>query len=394
MKKDLYTKLVSIYIFILAVGFIIYAENIKTLVESRNQPVFFQINKLNQDLYKISQYIEQKISDKTFSSATIQNNNIIYYEASTHYQRFFDKIFIINYVEGSSKITIQYSFLIETEIKKFYLFIAIMFTIFYVVICKLYIKNKNLDIEKERTSLATFNLSQKLAHDIRSPISTLNLISSKIEDPDIKSLQLAVVEQINAIANGLLSENRSHAGSESAKQSNTNAEPSALIEKPKIQTQAVAKLFQNLEKEYAFKKMAISQAVIFVIQYADIATIQITTDVGTLIYRSINNFVQNAIEATPADGKITISCIKSKSKKYFLEISVTDTGKGIPTSILERLGSEKLSYGKTINTENNFNSGSGIALYNAKNDLQKFGGDLVITSTENVGTQILLLVKI
>ena len=166
------------------------------------------------------------------------------------------------------------------------------------------------------------------------------------------------------------------------------------MQQPVKPQQSLTKLFQNLQKEYAFKKMAIPQTTELLINFDDIVDLQISTELGTLIYRSINNFVQNAIEATPREGKITITVCKSKIKNNFIDITVTDTGRGIPAHIIAKLGHEKLSYGKNTEPENTFNSGSGIALYNAKNDLAKFDSALVITSIENQGTSICMIVKV
>jgi hypothetical protein len=117
------------------------------------------------------------------------------------------------------------------------------------------ILENELNKNKLRNKENLFNLSQKLAHDIRSPISTLNLISSKIDNAEIKSLQLAVVEQINAIANGLLNENKTN-----IQTSGLPLIPNSFINREK---QSLKSIFKNLKNEYAFKKIAIQQDIIF-----------------------------------------------------------------------------------------------------------------------------------
>lgn len=248
------------------------------------------------------------------------------------------------------------------------------------------VKSKHSIVENElnknklRNKENIFNLSQKLAHDIRSPISTLNLISSKIDNTEIKSLQLAVVEQINAIANDLLDENKSNI---------LSGQPSVPNSVNNREKQSLKSIFKNLKNEYAFKKIAIQQDIIFDIDEIQINDSKISAELGTIIYRSVNNFIQNAIEASPLqNSKITIRCIKLNSEKNMFKISVIDNGKGIPADIIQRLGNEVISYGKDNQVDLIHNSGSGIALYNAKIDIQKHGGELLIESQIGSGTQV------
>lgn len=237
--------------------------------------------------------------------------------------------------------------------------------------------NKNKLQNKE----ILFNLSQKLAHDIRSPISTLNLISSKIENAEIKSLQLAVVEQINAIANALLNENKTN-----TQGSGLHLIPNSINNREK---QSLKSIFKNLKNEYAFKKISIQQDIIFDINEAQINDSRISAELGTIIYRSVNNFIQNAIEASPPpNSTIIVRCIKLNADKNMFEISVIDEGKGIPADIIKRLGNEVISYGKDNEAVLAHNSGSGIALYNAKIDIHKHGGELLIESQIGTGTQV------
>lgn len=243
------------------------------------------------------------------------------------------------------------------------------------------ILENELNKNKLRNKENIFNLSQKLAHDIRSPISTLNLISSKIENAEIKSLQLAVVEQINAIANDLLNKNKTNILA-----SGLPLIPNSIRNREK---QSLKSIFKNLKDEYAFKKIAIQQDIIFDIDEVQINDSRISAKLCTVIYRCVNNFIQNAIEASISqDSTITIRCFKLNSEKNMFEICVIDNGKGIPADIIKRLGNEVISYGKDNQVDLIHNSGSGIALYNAKIDLQKYGGELLIESQIGSGTQV------
>lgn len=241
---------------------------------------------------------------------------------------------------------------------------------------------------KSKTQEKIFTLSQKLAHDIRSPISTLNLISARIEDPDLKSLQQAVVQQINDIANDLLNESKNETKQSSDEKKNPYASNTEMQKTEP--TQFLTKMLKNLEKEYQFKALAISQKVIFEINYTQIETNFSTQKLTSVIYACVNNFVQNAIEATPSDGVIKITAGLNLDQK--IEIAVCDNGKGIPAHILKRLGNEVLSFGKDKIDSTEIKSGNGIALYNASKELQENGAKLVITSIENEGTEMRVVI--
>jgi signal transduction histidine kinase len=259
-------------------------------------------------------------------------------------------------------------------------------------------KSKIFEAELQQNNQIV-RLSQKIAHDIRSPMSTLNLISARIADPEIQALQLAVVEQINQIANNLLTEikNNSHTLIQQEEESGIRfrekvEEGGNRFHKktePKLENfknSTLVQLFKNIEKEYSFKKSVISQNLVFEINYVDLERSKmISKNLEALIHRSINNFVQNSVEATPTEGTISI---KVSGKKDRIEVIVKDTGRGIPPEILIRLGKEQISFGKSEKEKELFNSGSGIALFNANEDLVREGAQLLIDSKVGIGTSI------
>lgn len=238
--------------------------------------------------------------------------------------------------------------------------------------------NQIIDLESEKYKV---NLAKKLAHDIRSPVSTLNLISSKIEDPEIKCLQLAVSEQINAIANGLLLQ---------IKNSNNDFKLNSQLTEIRI---SLTDFFFNLMKEYEFKSNVITQKIMFDVEFESINDISIGKELSTVLYSSLNNFIQNSIEATKSDGIIKV--VVNKGADSLIKIKVSDDGMGIPKDILDKLGHEEVTFGKVNMTKNGSEkiSGNGIAVYNAKHELLKYGLDLKIESEMGVGTEVVILFK-
>lgn len=224
-----------------------------------------------------------------------------------------------------------------------------------------FISSKNIKIlklsQKVEMTNAIYELSKKLAHDIRSPISTLNLISTKIENNDIKELQLAVVSQINSIANDLLengklitSQNKNH---------------------------SIVELLKLIEDESSIK----NRSKIITVSNKLIKNMSINKLEFTTLYNCLNNFIQNSIEAHSSNVKIELSLNNFNQ----MTLKIEDNGNGIPEDILNVVGKEQVTYGKE-----NSQSGNGIALYNAIKDLQKIRYSFDISSQQNIGTKIVI----
>lgn len=325
-------------------------------------------------------------------------------------------VFNLNSSGASSNLLLKFNFKIDKvnyyfQYKEltFYIFIIILIFVALGVSFGIYLWDAKNKIQR-----SLFLISQKLAHDIRSPISTLNLISSKISDPEIKSLQLAVVNQINGISNGLLTESKKqNLNIEYVKNEKKNSIAildMLIIMKNKltkslatnncvVNTQAQSEsnlinpreFFKNVETEYLIKRTQVIQNLDIVFKYYQMDDLKLTDELSSIIYRSINNFVQNAIEATEESGTIVLKAELNDFEfdQPRFEISVSDTGKGIPPHILVKLGLETLSFGKE-HIDNS--SGAGIALFHARSDLHKHRCALLIESELNKGTKIRILI--
>ena len=96
----------------------------------------------------------------------------------------------------------------------------------------------------------------------------------------------------------------------------------------------------------------------------------------------VANLLSNAIDYTPNGGTVTISAVPQGNN---LEISVADTGIGIPSQELPLLFT-KLYRG--ANAKKMRPAGSGLGLFVAKNVLHAHNAEIVIHSKEGRGTQI------
>lgn len=95
--------------------------------------------------------------------------------------------------------------------------------------------------------------------------------------------------------------------------------------------------------------------------------------------RVVGHIVQNAIEATPYTGKVSVTL---KNTDHWAEIVVADTGVGMdPAFIRERLFQP---FNSTKGT------GMGIGAYECKSYIQELGGDILVASQPGQGSRFTL----
>ena len=212
-------------------------------------------------------------------------------------------------------------------------------------------------------------LAQQVSHDIRSPLSVLNLLKNEIDFKDVERKQLFIdaVTRINETASDLLSNTK-------------NEQHDAIsVTSKALEIAEIAPIVESIISE---KNMTMSGN----FQISFISSVH-----GLNAYfkppefkRVISNLLNNAIESLDKDdGKISIE-LNSLSHK--VQLSIIDNGKGIPEDVLSRVGTMGFSHGK----ENSGNSGSGLGLYHARQTIESFGGSLTIFSKQNEGTMIVI----
>jgi signal transduction histidine kinase len=100
------------------------------------------------------------------------------------------------------------------------------------------------------------------------------------------------------------------------------------------------------------------------------------------IQTALFNMIQNALEAMPRGGRITVSAVTTAENKELL-ISVADTGDGIPPEIIERV------YEPFFSTHED-DSFRGLGLTIVKDIAKLHGGRLDIRSGQGEGTTVFL----
>jgi two-component system, OmpR family, sensor histidine kinase CreC len=104
-----------------------------------------------------------------------------------------------------------------------------------------------------------------------------------------------------------------------------------------------------------------------------------------LIRQAITNCIQNALDFTPANGSITLSCTQ---KDHTVAILITDTGAGIPDYAKKKIFDRFYS----LNRPDSGKKSSGLGLSFVKEAMVLHGGSVEIENREEGGVQVMLLI--
>lgn len=297
----------------------------------------------------------QIIFDLTYKDKCKSNNSIFNEDYVT------DKIQAIS----GQEYTLNYQLVNPKEIT--YLFIVVLL-IGAVMIYTLYIyqnlKIKNIERLKElelKKNNELFQLSYQLSHDIRSPLSALNLIGNKInfENEEIKEIFKSSIERINFIASNILEESKSKYTSDNL------ISVSDCLNIIYLENKSLL-----LEKNISYD----------CISRADETKIKINK---FEFLRVISNIFNNSVDALEniSNAKITSQIVEDAEK---IQIIIEDNGKGMTPNQLEKIG--QLGY-----TTKKLN-GNGIGLHHAFNYLKSQKIDLDFTSISNKGTKAFITI--
>lgn len=208
---------------------------------------------------------------------------------------------------------------------------------------------------------ALFTVSEKVAHDIRSPLSVITLLQDKtnFSDPEYTVIFNSAVKRIDETATKILTRYRTKIGGE-----NELSEKINLIS-----------IVLDIIKE----KKVLNQKIDFVFDSHETNGYAIGSKLD--LERIISNILDNSIYALKNTYKPRIS-INMKSHNKMVQLLIIDNGSGIPEHVVNLLGNQRV----TTKSENN--EGNGIGLLHAKRVIEQLSGIFIIKSHENVGTTI------
>jgi len=228
---------------------------------------------------------------------------------------------------------------------------------------------KQREVEKLKSDFVA-----KVSHEIRTPLiameKSLGLILNKTTGPlsGEQSKFLAITERnlkrLTLLINDLLDLSKLEAGKVQLVREPTSVEK--VIEEPLL-------VFKNWAET---KSIRIEKKV-------QQGLPEINIDANRII-QVINNLMGNAIKFTPDNGTITVEALLCQDKE--IEISVKDTGIGIPKEELPKLFNKFFQVSANLRTDIR---GTGIGLTIAKEIVDLHGGKIWVESEVGKGTRFI-----
>lgn len=229
-------------------------------------------------------------------------------------------------------------------------------------------KRKEIDLSRkhavENESKIMFGeMAARVAHDIRSPLNTLKVVSDSTAGmPDATRLLLdRAIQRIREVASGLVDKNKALMAREA----------SAKAPSPTLIFPVIHEVFEEKRLQYSSEKIN------FRIQLLPDAKMVFAAIQEDELKRTLSNLIDNSVEAK-ADSVF----LKIFVEKRNVFVSVQDSGSGISNEALQKIGEKGFSLGKE--------NGSGLGIYYAKEIVRQWNGDFKIVSNEGFGTEVLI----
>lgn len=212
------------------------------------------------------------------------------------------------------------------------------------------------DLAQLRTSREVFNNNRKVAHDIRSPLTALKIVSQlKDKIPlEISELISGVVTRVESVAEGLLREGR---------------------QLPKSNFDFTKELRLLIcEKQYNLSPIQVTLST----HNEDLIKCAFLNEE---LLCTISNLIDNSAQSGLGCTEIEVLIEQSVNN---ITVAVEDNGPGIPEVVLKKYKQGPISFGKS--------NGNGLGLYYARKFAEGHGGQLHLNlHRRDSGSQVLLV---
>lgn len=212
------------------------------------------------------------------------------------------------------------------------------------------------------------SVSESVAHDIRSPLSAINLILSRvnIENPEYREIIKSSLVRIDETAEKILT-----------KYKGPNANRSEIFESINIielinSSIAEKKLF-NPKIEY--KIISLNSDTSFVLGHR------------LELERIISNILDNSIHALKSNSSNPEIFFELFSSHESVTLEIADNGSGISAGLLTLLGKDRV-------TTKALEKGNGLALLHAKRSIERMNGSFKLSSVESERTTVSITLKV
>ena len=208
-----------------------------------------------------------------------------------------------------------------------------------------------------------------VSHELRTPLSTVKsyvetLLDGAADDPPVRSRFLRVLARETDRMVSMVKDLMVLSQMDSSKVFWQKTE----VDLNDLTLEAVEQLKQ---------KFTVKLPQIDVLFGPDYSTAYVDRDKVMLVF---TNLISNAVKYTPPEGKITIS---ARNEDNFIEVSVKDTGSGIPADELSRVFERFYRVEKTRSRDF---GGTGLGLSIARKVVESHGGKIWIESAPGEGT--------
>ena len=206
------------------------------------------------------------------------------------------------------------------------------------------IKENNINEKKQ----ARFEITRQIAHDIRSPLTALEVVMADIQTlpEEYRDITTHAINRIQEIASELLNEGCSN---------NTLDLTLPVL--------ALEDVIREKKIEYQYANLEIETIYLSVNKLSRINV--------SYFKRILSNILNNSIEAVNQNGHIIISILSQSTN---IIIIIEDNGKGFPQKVLKGGITKGLSIGK--------DQGNGLGLSFASNEIKKINGELFLSNTD------------
>lgn len=230
------------------------------------------------------------------------------------------------------------------------------------------IKQLSIQVQKQAVAEAEIHAAKQVAHDIRSPLTSLQFLLGHLTGLPEKqrTLMRASIQRMTDIANTLYDKSQKEVTEAKAQEYLETVMISALIDsvlsEKRIQIQSSANIHVRLDARHAYGTFVSINSVEF--------------------KRVLSNLLNNCLESFDQEPHSIL--VRIDNDDSCVKISIMDDGKGIPPEVLEKIGQKGFSYGK----EQLEVSGTGLGLYHAKKTVASYNGRLEIDSQLAKGTTV------
>jgi signal transduction histidine kinase len=234
-------------------------------------------------------------------------------------------------------------------------------------------------------------ISIQVAHDIRSPLSALNMVSSTlIEVSEEKRLLIRqAIERVNDIANELLQKAKALSSHSEVKESPNSQKMLSTHPESGDSGSEICLIGAVLDSIVSEKRIQARDKLQINIRFDIHSSYGIFVNINVKEFkRVISNLINNAIENLELiknPEQVGVIEVLVEQAPHFARVIVRDNGTGISNDVLAKLGERGITFGK-----HNSDSGHGLGIHHAKKTIESFRGRFQIQSEIGLGTRIVM----